>query len=115
MLAHLLAEHEELRVGDVGRGATLPEIDGVAHEAEAEEDLEPRDHPWRRGVLQPGHLTGVVVGRRSEEHTSELQSLMHISYAVFCLKKKHTRSPAPPSTDKWRRGLSGAMQCTQKH
>src|SRR3546814_2702545 len=34
-------------------------------------------------------------GRRSEEHTSELQSLMRISYAVFCLKKKkhadHTR------------------------
>src|SRR3546814_2180937 len=28
-------------------------------------------------------------GRRSEEHTSELQSLMRISYAVFCLKKKH--------------------------
>src|SRR3546814_4396755 len=29
-----------------------------------------------------------VVGNRSEEHTSELQSLMRISYAVFCLKKK---------------------------
>src|SRR3546814_10354445 len=29
-------------------------------------------------------------GNRSEEHTSELQSLMRISYAVFCLKKKHT-------------------------
>src|SRR3546814_2376288 len=29
--------------------------------------------------------------RRSEEHTSELQSLMRISYAVFCLKKKNTR------------------------
>src|SRR3546814_2893436 len=28
-------------------------------------------------------------GMRSEEHTSELQSLMRISYAVFCLKKKH--------------------------
>src|SRR3546814_6062526 len=28
--------------------------------------------------------------RRSEEHTSELQSLMRISYAVFCLKKKNT-------------------------
>src|SRR3546814_5139600 len=28
-------------------------------------------------------------GERSEEHTSELQSLMRISYAVFCLKKKH--------------------------
>src|SRR3546814_2887012 len=30
-------------------------------------------------------------GMRSEEHTSELQSLMRISYAVFCLKKKNTR------------------------
>src|SRR3546814_9990805 len=32
---------------------------------------------------------------RSEEHTSELQSLMRISYAVFCLKKKHTRTTQP--------------------
>src|SRR3546814_6628881 len=31
-----------------------------------------------------------AAGRRSEEHTSELQSLMRISYAVFCLKKKKT-------------------------
>src|SRR3546814_6126228 len=31
-----------------------------------------------------------IIGRRSEEHTSELQSLMRISYAVFCLKKKKT-------------------------
>src|SRR3546814_1309023 len=30
-------------------------------------------------------------GRRSEEHTSELQSLMRISYAVFCLKKKNKK------------------------
>src|SRR3546814_3447622 len=30
----------------------------------------------------------VVITKRSEEHTSELQSLMRISYAVFCLKKK---------------------------
>src|SRR3546814_9546954 len=29
-----------------------------------------------------------IRGKRSEEHTSELQSLMRISYAVFCLKKK---------------------------
>src|SRR3546814_2571814 len=34
-----------------------------------------------------GHLRRAA-GRRSEEHTSELQSLMRISYAVFCLKKK---------------------------
>src|SRR3546814_3959544 len=31
---------------------------------------------------------GLVLVKRSEEHTSELQSLMRISYAVFCLKKK---------------------------
>src|SRR3546814_1893181 len=31
-----------------------------------------------------------LIGARSEEHTSELQSLMRISYAVFCLKKKKT-------------------------
>src|SRR3546814_7808758 len=33
----------------------------------------------------------IEAGLRSEEHTSELQSLMRISYAVFCLKKKKTR------------------------
>src|SRR3546814_2662398 len=33
----------------------------------------------------------VLTYGRSEEHTSELQSLMRISYAVFCLKKKNTR------------------------
>src|SRR3546814_14147968 len=37
------------------------------------------------------HWTGIPISRsvRSEEHTSELQSLMRISYAVFCLKKKN--------------------------
>src|SRR3546814_2254727 len=34
---------------------------------------------------------------RSEEHTSELQSLMRISYAVFCLKKKNTKILIRPS------------------
>src|SRR3546814_6648912 len=37
-------------------------------------------------VLKRGALKAALVGR-SEEHTSELQSLMRISYAVFCLKK----------------------------
>src|SRR3546814_1623897 len=32
-------------------------------------------------------IDAVLIGNRSEEHTSELQSLMRISYAVFCLKK----------------------------
>src|SRR3546814_3559020 len=40
--------------------------------------------PWHK-FLDP---RPVLVVARSEEHTSELQSLMRISYAVFCLKKK---------------------------
>src|SRR3546814_2178597 len=58
------------------------------------------DGPARARLRQgrcPGcRLRGSVRGRaahRSEEHTSELQSLMRISYAVFCLKKKHNRQP----------------------
>src|SRR3546814_2786419 len=35
-----------------------------------------------------GNAVEAAAARRSEEHTSELQSLMRISYAVFCLKKK---------------------------
>src|SRR3546814_6224023 len=40
-------------------------------------------------------------GRRSEEHTSELQSLMRISYAVFCLKKTKTSTSTPHSLHKY--------------
>src|SRR3546814_7424291 len=42
--------------------------------------------------LTPSQLRGMLSRKkiRSEEHTSELQSLMRISYAVFCLKKKKT-------------------------
>src|SRR3546814_10731724 len=46
-----------------------------------------RDEGGHRGIARrPGRLAGTE--DRSEEHTSELQSLMRISYAVFCLKKK---------------------------
>src|SRR3546814_5758599 len=40
-------------------------------------------------LRQPREAFGAGAGNRSEEHTSELQSLMRISYAVFCLKKKN--------------------------
>src|SRR3546814_7553339 len=67
---------------------------------------EPEQSGRRLGILlaQPlDELHGEAVGSaaaRSEEHTSELQSLMRISYAVFCLKKKtqyshNTHSTAP--------------------
>src|SRR3546814_5362498 len=41
-------------------------------------------------VMTTGTFTIPLMKRRSEEHTSELQSLMRTSYAVFCLKKKNT-------------------------
>src|SRR3546814_7430149 len=52
-----------------------------------------RDKTRPRQVVGQLHLRAAVLGQahhRSEEHTSELQSLMRISYAVFCLKKKKT-------------------------
>src|SRR3546814_1412615 len=49
----------------------------------------PRDHPDDEMNALP-HKMGL---ERSEEHTSELQSLMRISYAVFCLKKKINKTP----------------------
>src|SRR3546814_4186570 len=45
---------------------------------------------------RPGNRSG---GVRSEEHTSELQSLMRISYAVFCLKKKNKKTTKKHNTD----------------
>src|SRR3546814_7733558 len=47
----------------------------------------PPGRPVRPGGSRACEAAGGP-GRRSEEHTSELQSLMRISYAVFCLKKK---------------------------
>src|SRR3546814_9767987 len=47
---------------------------------------------------KPGGGAGERLHDRSEEHTSELQSLMRISYAVFCLKKKTTKTITPQHT-----------------
>src|SRR3546814_2963610 len=58
---------------DDGMGSTM----GVTQRAAgSQQDMPPS---WRPRTIP-----------RSEEHTSELQSLMRISYAVFCLQKKHT-------------------------
>src|SRR3546814_1622664 len=70
--AHQLSEpgarHEGQSLGPVDRGAPRSLGEAAAR--------------FRQG------LVGRVDAARSEEHTSELQSLMRISYAVFCLKKK---------------------------
>src|SRR3546814_3926534 len=53
-----------------------------------------------RGALDPAHLkrSRRCPHHRSEEHTSELQSLMRISYAVFCLKKKNNTTQLTTNT-----------------
>src|SRR3546814_10617609 len=48
--------------------------------------------PFRLTTLEQRQELYLAAGARSEEHTSELQSLMRISYAVFCLKKKKTQN-----------------------
>src|SRR3546814_2334378 len=45
-------------------------------------------HGTREAPAFVGRIACALASDRSEEHTSELQSLMRISYAVFCLKKK---------------------------
>src|SRR3546814_10746087 len=49
------------------------------------------DHPEELVISSIGESVVMFV-QRSEEHTSELQSLMRISYAVFCLKKKNNKN-----------------------
>src|SRR3546814_10535438 len=46
------------------------------------------DHEWGEGLMLRARYSSLSIIGRSEEHTSELQSLMRISYAVFCLKNK---------------------------
>src|SRR3546814_1965260 len=59
----------------------------------------PKNFPMSRQCVTVRHSRNIICYVRSEEHTSELQSLMRISYAVFCLKKhihahkKHTLTP----------------------
>src|SRR3546814_2004180 len=87
----------------VGAGAGLLAVGGLLGATWSTYDIDAFGEPSLSGELQraPGLLRAVernleginqvrdrVDAIRSEEHTSELQSLMRISYAVFCLKKK---------------------------
>src|SRR3546814_5056485 len=61
--------------------------------AEAARELNARQRLCLSGTPLENHLGELwSLFHRSEEHTSELQSLMRISYAVFCLKKKTNRN-----------------------
>src|SRR3546814_10170256 len=52
------------------------------------------------GIARTHDFNGAAQEGRSEEHTSELQSLMRISYAVFCLKKKKIQYRQDKATNK---------------
>src|SRR3546814_5359066 len=65
--------------------ADIDAVLGRPHQASVREICRGRRRRTR-GIGEIGVIFGVEI--RSEEHTSELQSLMRISYAVFCLKKK---------------------------
>src|SRR3546814_6071234 len=83
------------RPKSTGLGYREAVITAVAFQAHEEEEAHlskgKRDHDERYAggaqAYRAGHRRGNTA-YRSEEHTSELQSLMRISYAVFCLKKK---------------------------
>src|SRR3546814_13527056 len=74
--------HAEVVVG-AGGERRLEGVEIRNHEVDAADAV----------LLHRGHVVRqVAAGKdRSEEHTSELQSLMRISYAVFCLKKQNTK------------------------
>src|SRR3546814_9229360 len=98
--------HRDELPRDVLRGLVGQEMDALDdHVVREHQPFEQRrivSEPARRGVgrdvAQAGDEIGFVhweivmdSAMRSEEHTSELQSLMRISYAVFCLKKKQIK------------------------
>src|SRR3546814_10638908 len=90
-MERLFAFVEEDRIIIAARGAFDLRIAGLlalAQQRLVSGGLERLHHRLRIArAYQPG-AAGLPIGGRSEEHTSELQSLMRISYAVFCLKKK---------------------------
>src|SRR3546814_1449439 len=79
-----LAQGRARRAFGVGVAAQLQRQHHVLQRGQRRQQLEALEH---EADLVRTHLRAAVLVR-SEEHTSELQSLMRISYADFCLKKK---------------------------
>src|SRR3546814_1853451 len=80
--------------GMAGAAARTRRVGAMSGGPERRADLQAqpaaRSAAWPGGEISSSAMVSRGGGhsRRSEEHTSELQSLMRISYAVFCLKKK---------------------------
>src|SRR3546814_8577220 len=82
--AHLRCHFPNRRQGQTGGDHQGKPGKGRLGSADLQGDAEVMGQSLSPYAAKPAFGTGV----RSEEHTSELQSLMRISYAVFCLKKK---------------------------
>src|SRR3546814_7199277 len=78
----------QIRTTDVTSYSVLNAFHAVPREAFVPARLKPLAYIDDDIEIAPGRF--LMEASRSEEHTSELQSLMSISYAVFCLKKKKT-------------------------
>src|SRR3546814_3134434 len=70
------------------RGAAIIDARGLSSAASAANAAIDHIHDWVLGSNGKWVTMGIPSDGRSEEHTSALQSLMRISYAVFCSKKK---------------------------
>src|SRR3546814_10639748 len=95
------AEHRA-QVLEVARDQVLDAVDLLPAPAHRKQGgIEQHLAPALRDAWPDDHVDRAVLvlqrdeDRRSEEHTSELQSLMRISYAVFCLKKKKNKHIIP--------------------
>src|SRR3546814_6511973 len=89
---HLRTAHGARVASHGGRAGSQLEVGEVKHfgKTTAAPRLDRTDR-WHQRTIPAGAVVCISGVRRSEEHTSELQSLMRISYAVFCLKKKIQR------------------------
>src|SRR3546814_6605782 len=96
-------EHDLLHESDLDTvGNAVRNVTGYMREVIADRRRNPRDDFISYGIqaeIRGRPLTDDELIGRSEEHTSELQSLMRISYAVFCLNKKKIHK-TPIQTDK---------------
>src|SRR3546814_3240562 len=94
--SHRQPDGEQVERGRRARQHPDDEVEAQQQEADRQRQQEPR----RKGIAAEKGDVAEPLGRhprgagRSEEHTSELQSLMRISYAVFCLKKKKKQKEA---------------------
>src|SRR3546814_9806719 len=107
-----MAEQSGKRRGRPRKAVVEPEVAAPSEGAPDQRAGDGPDRPSHAGPANWAEVTPILlkieaehglIGRisipfRSEEHTSELQSLMRISYAVFCLKKKKTQNTERTNT-----------------